>query len=86
MSVFTALKNSVDEVGVHLATAANQARKSVINIKDRIEAEHREIINPGERYGPLWEPPENVEVKIFLTHFFLTPLIQLLAPSLDLFS
>ena len=55
MSVFTALKNSVDQ-------AAIQARKSVINIKERIEAEHRELINPGERYGPLWEPPENVEV------------------------
>ena len=61
MSVFTALKNTVDQAGAQLTTAANQARKSVIAVKEKLEAEHRELINPGERYGPLYEPPEHVE-------------------------
>ena len=58
MSLFTAF---ADQAGKQLATAANQARKSVTNMKERIEAEHRELMSPGEHYGPLWEPPEHVE-------------------------
>ena len=58
---FKAIKDAADKTGVELAAAANKVSKGVAHVKGKIEEGHQNLINPGERFGPLWEPPENVE-------------------------
>jgi len=62
---FRAIKNAADKTGAELTNAATKVSthvsKGVAHVKGKLEEGTNHIINPGERFGALYEPPENVE-------------------------
>ena len=60
-TIFQGLKEAVDKTGVGLASAAQKVSKGVATVREKLEQEHENLVNPGLRWGPLYEPPENVK-------------------------